>query len=222
MDTEGDAAPWVERAAPTHPCLVDRAHVLGERFGVVNIPNVVWIDESGTIVRPAEPAWPGPRQPIAGGAAPTDLPDRMATVFAEAASIRADRERSVEALRDWVRNGPASRWVLTPSEVVERSQPRDPARAEAAAHFDLAQHLHRAGDTSRAVLHFRAAHRLQPENWTYKRQAWELASRVGGAFDRLWQGPVPGREDEWPYDDDWLSSYRASGGGDAYYPTLDD
>ena len=31
-------------------------------FGVVNIPNVVWIDEQGIIVRPAEPGWPDARQ----------------------------------------------------------------------------------------------------------------------------------------------------------------
>ena len=27
-------------------------------FGVINIPNVIWINEEGIIVRPAEPGWP--------------------------------------------------------------------------------------------------------------------------------------------------------------------
>ena len=35
-------------------------------FGVVNIPNVVWIDEQGMIVRPAEPGWPDARTRAAG------------------------------------------------------------------------------------------------------------------------------------------------------------
>ncbi len=35
---------------------------------MINIPNVVWIDEQGTIVRPPEPGWPGGR---------TELPKNM-------------------------------------------------------------------------------------------------------------------------------------------------
>src|SRR5258706_6712590 len=50
------ARPWVEAASPEHPSLIDEAHVVDELFGVVNVPNAVWIDEQGMIVRPAEPA----------------------------------------------------------------------------------------------------------------------------------------------------------------------
>ena len=31
---------------------------------------------------------------------------------------------------------------------------------------------------------------------------------VGGRFDRYWQGPVEGHEDEWPYETDWLTEVR--------------
>src|SRR5260370_35221208 len=59
MDAGGAAAarPWIEKAKPTHPALIDSAHVLGARFGVVNVPNAFWVDEAGLIVRPPEPAW---------------------------------------------------------------------------------------------------------------------------------------------------------------------
>jgi hypothetical protein len=61
MDTAGSEAgrEFVERAAPTHVTLIDTAHVLGQRFGVTNVPTGIWIDENGIIVRPAEPAFPG-------------------------------------------------------------------------------------------------------------------------------------------------------------------
>ncbi len=54
------ARPFIEAAAPAHPSLIDTTHQMDALFGVVNIPNVVWIDENGVIVRPAEPGWPGP------------------------------------------------------------------------------------------------------------------------------------------------------------------
>ena len=55
---------YIEAARPEHPSLLDPTHRMGALFGVVNIPNVVWIDEGGTIVRPAEPGWPWVRPPL--------------------------------------------------------------------------------------------------------------------------------------------------------------
>src|SRR5258708_31844892 len=61
LDTGGTEAvgPWMEAANPDHPSLIDQAHLLDELLGVVNVPNGVWIDEQGMIVRPPEPAYPG-------------------------------------------------------------------------------------------------------------------------------------------------------------------
>jgi hypothetical protein len=56
--------PYIEAAHPEHPSLLDPTHQVDSLFGVVNIPNVVWIDEAGMIVRPAEPGWPGGRHEI--------------------------------------------------------------------------------------------------------------------------------------------------------------
>ena len=222
MDTAGPEAcrPFIEAARPEHPSLIDVGHVMAERFGVVNIPNGVWIDEAGMIVRPAEPAFPP--GDVRGGRAQADggVPDRMKAIFAEADKIQVDREAYGLALRDWVEFGSTSRFVLSPEEVIARSGRRDEVAAEGAAHFELGQHLWRAGRGDAAVEHFRAAHRLQPENFSYKRQAWSLVPAGAGAFDRFWQGPIEGREDDWPYESDWLSEVREKG-AENYYPPME-
>jgi hypothetical protein len=50
------ARPWIEAAAPSYPCLIDVEHVVAARYAMVNVPQAVWIDEAGRIVRPAETA----------------------------------------------------------------------------------------------------------------------------------------------------------------------
>jgi hypothetical protein len=222
MDTAGAEAcrPFIEAARPEHPSLVDADHLVAERFGVLNIPNGVWIDEDGVIVRPAEPAWPPRRAPRRPPPDPGQLPARMQAIFEEATRIRTDPDAYTAALRDWVERGAASPHALDADEVVARSAPRDRARAEAVAHMALAHHLWRAGRRDAAIGHFRTAHRLQPENLAYKRQAWSLVTPgTGGPFERFWQGPVEGREGEWPFDSDWLSEVRAMG-AENYYPPL--
>ena len=212
----GEARPYIELAAPEHPSLIDAAHVMGELFGVVNIPSGIWIDERGVIVRPAEPAWAAGRWRTEMTAGIEEAPERLRRIIARALAEEIDPEGYVAALRDWVAKGDASAWALSPEEVVRRSTPRSPGAARAAAHFDLAQHLHRSGDAAAAIAHFREAHRLQPENWTYKRQAWSL-NGPEGPVRRFWQGPMEGRD--WPYDDEYAAALEATPLG-AYYPPV--
>ena len=79
---------------------------MAELFGVVNIPNGVWIDEDGTIVRPAEPASPHPPsaerpyRPLDG------LPEHMNEIIDEASRIKVDG-RYADMVRDWARRGAA-------------------------------------------------------------------------------------------------------------------
>jgi hypothetical protein len=202
------AAHFIDRAKPEHPSLIDQQHLLDELFGVVNVPSGIWIDEDGIIVRPPEPAWPG--RAVFRDFIPKEMPPDDDPWVVKALDltkkIRHDPERYLEALRDWAENGSASRFALSPDEVVERSRPRSRDAAEAAAHFELGQHLHRAGFTDDAVPHFRDAHRLQPDNWTYKRQAWSFVDAL--------QRPTDVYEGDWAGDVEKL-------GPENYYPPTD-
>ncbi len=122
----------IEAAKPEHPSLLDPTHQMDALFGVVNVPNVIWIDENGVIVRPAEPGWPGP----------TVYPAQMIELLAErvrrdpeSASRRTemmkvigsgqDRGAYPDAIRDWAVDGAASRFAMTPDEVIAACRPRD-------------------------------------------------------------------------------------------------
>jgi len=207
LDTGGAQAarPWIEAAQPTFVCLIDQAHVVDELFGIVNVPSGVWIDEEGMIVRPPETAYP--RRPsfldreLPVGATPDEI-----TRITEVKKLRVEADPYIAALRDWAAHGPESRFALAPAEVVRRSRPRPVAEATAAAHFELGQHLHRSGRSDDAVEHFRAAYRLQPDNWTYKRQAWSLLA--------------PGQSPMDVYGSDWLTDVRKIG-AENYYPRLE-
>ena len=112
--------------------------------------------------------------------------------------------RYLDAVRDWVARGAESQYVLDPTEVVERSRPRPVEFGQASAEFELAQHLHRAGYARDAVSHFKEAHRLDPENWSYLRQALAVA-------DPSWAG-------DYGYD---MQSEMAAIGFETFYPPLD-
>jgi hypothetical protein len=213
------ARSFVEAATPTHPSLLDQAHQMDALFGVVNIPNVVWIDEQGMIVRPAEPGWP-PR---------VDVPEWLealdgsgndnAPAGLEALRGGQDRRAYPDAIRDWAARGAQSRFALTSTEVIERSQPRPIESSEAAAEFELANHLWQQDRRTEAIAHFNACHRLQPDNWTYKRQAWSLIGRehVEGDFGLFMQAPNAGGDETWPFDSDFFTDVAKLKQGE-YFP----
>ena len=148
------ALPYMEAADPSYPVLLDRHHVIAERYGTRNVPAAVWIDEEGRIVRGPEVA--SAMQRSADG------------------TERVPHERYLNALRDWVQRGAESVYVQQerfPEPPATRS-PEDAALA--AAHFRLGVHLHEHGRSDSAIEHFKRAHALSPENWNYKRQAWNL------------------------------------------------
>lgn len=207
------ARPWIDRAQPRHPSLIDQAHETDEKFGFVNVPNAVWIDETGTIVRPAHAAHVQ-QSPLRDVDVPNGL-GRIGEMLTEVKKIRTNPDGYLRALRDWVANGTQSRYALAPEDVVAASRPQPREHAEAAACFALGQHLWRAGDQGAAVPWFRRAHQLHPTNWTYKRQAWTLATTAPGEASDLIQGPTD------LYAGNWLDDVRAVG-AENYYDVFDD
>ena len=213
LDTLGDAGcrAFMEAAEPTHPALIDSAHLLASAFGVINIPSSVWINEEGMIVRPAEAA-PAPPLPDRGQMEmPAGFPERMVQIMTEAAKIPNDAEDYHHALRDWVAKGEDSEYALSAHEVINRSRPRDANVALGHAHFELACALERLGQHEAAVGHFREAHALVPDSWTFRRQAWSLEPGPAGPLARFWQGPSDEEPQAWPYAGDWLADIRESG-----------
>ena len=240
---------FIEAARPDHPSLLDPEHQLAALFGVINIPNVIWVNEEGMIVRPPEPGWPDekthmPRELFKAlpqmGRAPTaptrstPAPDRM-----ELLSSGQNRQAYVAALRDWAANGEISVHALSADEVIARSQPRSEQESRGAAHFELANRLwrdatagvdgesperaeERNNQRALAVRHFNESHRLQPDNWTYKRQAWSLVGneRIGGDVGRWVQAPVAGEEASWPFASDFSSDVAMLEAGQYYPATL--
>lgn len=206
LDTAGAEAarPFIEAAKPTHPSLLDQAHLLDELFGISNVPSGVWINEEGQIVRPPETAFPA-RPFFLDRQLPPDASPALITRLNLSKQIPVEPDKYVTALRDWVSKGENSRYALSADEVIERSRPRPLEEAQAAAYFELGQYLYREGRVAEAIIQFRQAHRLQPNNWTYKRQAWSLHDPS--------QGPNS------VYEGDWVSDVQKIG-VENYYEKL--
>jgi len=169
FDFMGWEASLSSRAAvPTYPCLIDERHVVAELYNMVNVPTSVWIDEQGMIVRPPE----------AGGASDSFRamdPQTFQIPAAAAADGKLRRQIYVDAVRDWIEKGAASRHVLSPEEVRRRMSGLDEDDSRAAAEFRLGVWLRSHGDSDAAQRRFDEAVRLRPESWNFRRQKIVLA-----------------------------------------------
>ncbi len=140
-----DARPWIDAAAPSHPSLIDTEHRLAELYSIINVPTAIWIDESGTIVRPNDVAF--------GSEAFRDL-----TGF--------DSVAYLDAVRAWAMYGTLP---FDGGEARRRQMLPTAAEQLARAEFGLAWHLHKAGRTDAAVRHFLRAGELSPDDFTIRR-----------------------------------------------------
>jgi hypothetical protein len=147
-DSVEEVRPWVE--AISFPVLIDPNHVLTELYAISNVPTVIWIDETGGIVRPN------------GVAFGTDM-------FKDFTGVEAAPHK--DAVRRWVRDG------QRPMPVDEaRTAVGDLSVDEIAArlHFRVAATARHQGDEEVARRHFQRAADLAPYDWTIRRAALPL------------------------------------------------
>ena len=179
FDEPEAARPWIEAAAPTYPCLIDRSHHVAELYHMVNVPQATWIDEAGRIVRPPENAGQSDAFRHMDRASGQMTPQQSA----ERAHVKSIY---VDAIRDWVSKGPRSEHVFDATAARARLRRPDAGAAQAHAHFTLAQHLKLERRHDEAAVHFAEAVRLHPRSWNLFRQSATKLANGSAAGDDFW------------------------------------
>ena len=164
------ARPWIEQAKSDYWQLIDTEHRLEDLYNLVNVPQAVWIDENGTIVRPPETA--GSTDHFRR----MDLKTRTMSPEDQAARLAA-RQAYLDAVRAWVNTGEHG----LPADKARAALPKvTPAIAEARARFRLGVWLRAHGRAAEGDRQMAEASRLYPESWSMWRQAADL-DEVGKA-----------------------------------------
>lgn len=146
LDPDVDAVrQWATVEPLTYPVLIDRDMVVAERYGIVNVPASVWIDEAGHIVRPADVA----------------MGDDRFRAFS-----RVDSSVHHDLLRRWVLHDERD---LDDSAVRAYQEHPTPEVQRARLHRRLGVLLHDRGDTDGARHHLVKAQHLAPHDWTIRR-----------------------------------------------------
>jgi tetratricopeptide (TPR) repeat protein len=162
-----DALPFIEAAKPKHPALIDNGHIVSQRYGFINVPTVIWIDEAGHIARP-------PR--VEHGS------NKYAFVH------KLDCEPHLQALRHWIATGESDFAAVDVSQQIPLPTFEEQlARAEHA----LAWYLCQQGKIDAAKQHWDKAIVLSPNDWTIRRGSMRLRGEdpFGNDFFQVW--------DEW-------------------------
>ncbi|HEB89031.1 MAG TPA: TlpA family protein disulfide reductase [Deltaproteobacteria bacterium] len=165
LDASADAArPYIERAEPKHPSLIDTEHVVAHRYGMINVPTVVWIDEEGRIARPNTAEY--------GTDTFLQFHGRESGPF-------------LDAVRAWVRRGEIRRDETVPERMPPPTEDEELARAE----WALGWFLHRRGSTEAAARHFDRAGELSPDDWTIRRGSMPIRGQdpMGPEFFELFK-----------------------------------
>ena len=164
LDDNPEAArPWIEAARPSYPVAVDTGFVTAERYGIANVPSVVWIDEDDRIVKPPSIA-PGDDQ------------------FRDWTGIESSAHH--EALRRWVRDG------VLPASAHTPPAPRTDEELRALGERRIARWCFDHGQREAASAHLARARVLAPWDWTIRRGGIALEGGdpfLGEEFLEFWQ-----------------------------------
>lgn len=179
LDSAEAARPWIEAAKPSYTCLIDANHHVAALYNLVNVPQAVWIDENGRIVRPPE---------VAGSNDAFRAMDRVKNtmppeVLAERLQLR---NRYLAAVRDWARLGPRSANALDERQAGAALSLPSEHVAEAHAWFRLGQHLRRQAREDEALKAFDKATALHPDSWAMWRQAAPKDARGIASGEKFW------------------------------------
>jgi hypothetical protein len=180
MDADIEAArPWVEAASPTYVTLIDQNHLLSSLYNMVNVPQAVWIDEAGRIVRPAESGGSidilREFDPESGGFKPEAL-ERAQTAKAT----------YLDAVKDWAVNGSNSRFAFSADDAKAHVARTTEDVALAHVKFRLGQYLAKHGQTDEAECLFADCRKLHPDSWNIFRQTTEKMDTGIAAGEAFW------------------------------------
>ena len=171
------AKPWIEQAKAQYWCLIDSEHRVADLYGMVNVPQAVWIEETGRIVRPPE---------TAGSTDHFRLMDRATRTLApeHQTARQAARAAYLDAVRDWVLTG---RHALPADAARARLARITPEIALAQAHFRLGIWLRGHGRAREGEAHLAQASRLHPGSWNMWRQAADLDEVGKASGETFWR-----------------------------------
>ena len=181
MDSrDGAPDPWINKVSPTYVSLIDKEHRLADLYNMVNVPQAVWIDAEGKIVRPTENA--GAYEAFRSmDLATRTIPENEAKKAAHA------RAAYCAALRDWVKNDADSKFVFNTSAARAHVPEMTNEMALAHANFRLGQFLLKSGKPEEANVFLQKASRLHPDSWSMWRQ-WSKPLDSGLASSpEFWQ-----------------------------------
>ncbi len=164
------ARQWIDAAKSDYWQLIDTEPRLEDLYNLVNVPQAIWIDEQGRIVRPPETA--GSTDHFRR----MDLKTRTMSPEDQAARLAA-RQAYLDAVRAWVTTG---QYALAGDKARTGLPKVTPQMAEARARFRLGVWLRAHGRAAEGDRQMAEASRLYPESWSMWRQAADL-DEVGKA-----------------------------------------